>query len=124
MKFPRLSELEKALEFSWCKETSSDPEIWTKENHAWGQCAVTSLVLQDYFGGEIVNCKLGQISHYYNIIYGRKIDLTARQFPKGTEIPEGIPKPGNFESTRQYILSYPETVKRYFILKNLVEANL
>ena len=49
-----ISELEKAVKQAWGKETSSDPDNWSIENPAWGQCAVTSLVINDYLGGKLV----------------------------------------------------------------------
>ena len=89
--------LENALKNSWCKESSSNPEAWSPENPAWGQCAVTAAVINDYLGGEIIwaEAKLPDgknISHYFNKINGKEKDFTRIQFPKGTIIPEGIPK--------------------------------
>ena len=123
------SELEKALNTSWTKESSSDPENWTPDNPAWGQCAVTSLVVKDYLGGEIVwaNAVLPdgrEISHYYNRIEGTEKDFTRVQFPEGTKIPRGIPKTKEYSSTRDYVLSYPVTQQRYEILKQKVQENL
>jgi hypothetical protein len=120
------SDLEKVLENSWSKFTSSDPFKWSKNNIAYGQCAVTSLVVQDYFGGEIVwaNAILpdkSEISHYFNKINGTEEDFTRKQFPDGTIIPEGIPKTKEFKTTRLYILSYPSTKSRYETLKRNVE---
>lgn len=123
------SELEAALNKSWRKESSSDPENWTPENPAWGQCAVTALIVNDYLGGDIVwtNASLPdgrEISHYFNKIDGVEKDLTRVQFPEGTRIPEGIPKTKEYASTREYILSYPITQQRYDSLKEEVEAQL
>ncbi len=124
-----LSKLEQILKDSWSKETSSDPDNWSPENPAWGQCAVTSLIVNDCLGGEIVwapailpNGK--EISHYFNKINGKEIDLTREQFPSGTKIPLGIPKSKQFSTTREYILSYPETQRRYEILKQKVQKAL
>src|SRR5262249_33209808 len=56
-----------ALQASWSRETSSDYDRWTLENPAWGQCAVTALVLQDLMGGELLRCVLPKGgSHYWN----------------------------------------------------------
>jgi hypothetical protein len=121
------SDLEKALENSWSKFSSSDPFNWTKDNPSYGQCAVTSLVVQDYLGGEIVwaNVILAdgkEISHYFNHINGIEKDFTRKQFPEGTIISQGISKTMNFKSTRDYILSYPPTKSRYSILKTRVNS--
>jgi hypothetical protein len=118
--------LEKALENSWGSKTSSEPFKWTKENKTLGQCAVTSLIIQDYFGGEIVRAiaKLPdgkEISHYFNNISGIEKDFTRKQFPQGTIIPAGIPRENASISNRECILSYTVTKLRYDILKERVE---
>jgi len=122
----QLSKLEVALKNSWSKETTSDPDNWSQNNPSWGQCAVTSLVINDYIGGEIVwtQAKLPdgtEISHYLNKIGNKELDLTRNQFPEGTITSEGIPKTKGFPTTRDYILSFDKTLKRYQILKSQVE---
>ncbi len=123
------SRLELALKNSWTKESSSDSEGWSFENPAWGQCAVTALIINDYLGGEIVwaNAILPygrEISHYFNKICGFEKDFTIMQFPKETKIPNGIPKKKQYLTTRAYILSCRETQKRYEFLKARVEKFL
>ncbi|MEI6732009.1 MAG: hypothetical protein WCK90_05010 [archaeon] len=106
----------------WSKETSADA-LWTPENHSLGQCAVTSVLVQDYFRGEIVWAKVKDprsdtnVSHYFNVLNDLEVDLTREQFPEGSIIPLGVPKLNGFPSTREYVLSYPPTVARYEILK-------
>lgn len=41
---------------------------WTNSNPTYGQCVVTSLLVQELFGGEIY--KLENENHYYNLIDG------------------------------------------------------
>ena len=43
-----------ALKRSWSAETAYDASDWSPQNPARGQCAVSSLVVQDYLGGELV----------------------------------------------------------------------
>ena len=123
------SKLELVLRNSWTRESSSDPEIWNSDNPAWGQCAVTALIVNDYLGGEIVwaNAILPdgrEISPYFNKIEGIEKDYTKVQFPAGTTIPLGIPKTKEFLSTREYILSYPITQQRYELLEKKVRRFL
>ncbi len=140
---PKESVLEQALQASWCKETSSNP-LWNLRNPAKGQCAVTALVVQDYHGGEIVwteailptwkKVKLEYtsgtvppdkiVSHYFNFVHTMEKDYTRQQFPRKTQMTLGIPRLQGFSSTRDYVLSNPDTVRRYELLKGLVEERL
>ena len=43
-------------------------------------CAITSLIINDYFGGVICKIHVDGISHYFNLIEDRIIDLTSSQF--------------------------------------------
>ena len=124
----RLSNLEMALTDAYSKDTSSDSTNWSPENPAMGQCAVTALIVNDYFNGKIVwaNALLPDgknISHYFNNIDGIEIDLTRKQFPKGTIIHSGVDKTKGFQTTRDYILSYQSTKERYELLKQLIRNN-
>lgn len=113
-----LWELEEYLNMSWSKETSVD-ENWNVKNPALGQCAVTSLVVNDYYGGKIMRCMTSTGSHYYNLIDNRIIDLTASQFED--EIP---PYETGEERTREYLLSNENTKKRYELLSKNVKDNM
>lgn len=75
----------------WSRESSS---LWTAENPARGQCGVTALVIQDYFGGEILKTLVDGKSHFYNEINGCKYDFTADQF-------QSLPNYSNDPSTRE-----------------------
>jgi hypothetical protein len=105
----------------WDFDTSSDPESWSSENPALGQCAVTACLVQDLVGGEIVwNMAIcsdigrdGRFSHYFNHTPTGIIDLTSEQFPRGTKIGKGIPRLLGFNTTRDYVLSYRSTFIRY-----------
>lgn len=121
-----LIELEKALQKSWSKETSYLPDEWNHANAALGQCAVTALIVNDFFGGDIVWADAllpdGQmVSHYFNVIDGKVVDLTRSQFPQGTSIPEGREKKKGFGSTREFMVSSENTKKRYELLRERVK---
>jgi hypothetical protein len=64
----------------WSGDTSSPTDAWSQSNPAQNHCSITSLVVQDYFGGEILTTKTSGGTHFYNLIDGKKWDLTARQF--------------------------------------------
>jgi len=123
-----INQLEKILEKCWTKETSLDSENWIPENPSWGQCAVTACIVNDYFGGKIVWANvnmLGQdISHYFNNIDGKEIDLTRKQFSPETAVPQGIDKTKKFQTTRDYVLSFEKTAERYALLKSRVEKEM
>ena len=44
---------------------------WNESNKTLGMCAITSLVVNDYFGGEIAKTKVDGISHYFNLIHNQ-----------------------------------------------------
>lgn len=118
-----LQTLESALVKAWNEETSYDPKNWAPENPAWGQCAVTALVVQDYFGGKLLQVEVLNSrevsSHYYNELQdGREVDLTKRQFSSRTI----FRKPEYCD--RRSIFSFTETVRRYEILRSRIKLAL
>jgi len=87
---------------------------WRKEVPALNQCAVAALVVQDMFGGIILRAPMSDgDGHYYNQIDGVKVDPTKSQlfFVDAT-----VDFDKAEQRTRQYILSYPDTMKRYALL--------
>nr|WP_134684596.1 hypothetical protein [Brevibacillus migulae] len=69
--------LKQILFQTWSLQSSSK---WTPQNPAMGQCGVTSLVVQELLGGQLVKTKLPVGWHYYNVINGRRYDFTESQF--------------------------------------------
>lgn len=124
----RLDELFKFLELCWSRDTSADPDGWTRENPAWGQCAVTALVTQDFFGGEILRASLEDVagyqymrSHYWNRLpSGAQLDLSQRQFDRLAydKIPPGETR------TREYLMSNEGTRNCFARLRLAIEAEL
>lgn len=53
---------------------------WNENNKCFGMCAITSLIVNDYFGGDICKIYVNGISHYFNLIENNIIDLTSSQF--------------------------------------------
>jgi hypothetical protein len=107
-----LPDLLEGLVESWSRETSADPDRWSEDNPAWGQCAVTALVVQEYLGGALFRGEVGPISHYWNQLpSGQLVDLTRVQFGDDARIDRVEPR------TREYVLSHPETNHRYELLR-------
>ncbi|MBF6223979.1 hypothetical protein IU470_02420 [Nocardia abscessus] len=95
-----LGALANALRKSWSADTSS-ARGWAEDNGARGQCAVTACVVQDYFGGYILNTVATvpnneTVSHYFNIVDGKTIDRPdAAAVPAGDDIHEADRKAGS-----------------------------
>lgn len=89
---------------------------WSIENPSVGQCAVTALLYQDIYGGEIYFSE--NLDHSYNIVEGNKlVDLTQEQFEE--EI--------NYDGTpinRNELLENKCVSNRYNLLKSRYQALL
>lgn len=112
---PDIEELFSRLRVAWQANTSNAPDKWSPSNPAFGQCAVTALVVQDLVGGELVRGSFADGTHYWNRLPdGREVDLTAGQF-------NVRPKMSKVElRDREYLLSNPSTCRRYRqLLENL-----
>jgi hypothetical protein len=111
----RLRRLKGCLETAWSKETSVDPSNWSAHNPAWGQCAVTALVVQDELGGELLRAVVQGESHYWNRLpTGEEVDFTRQQFTSFPQDLEGLVR------SREYLLSTDDTVRRYQKLRAAV----
>ena len=109
---PRLPDLVVALRRAWAADTSTS-SAWCPENAALGQCAVTALIVQDLLGGDLIRSKVAQdVSHYWNRLPdGNELDLTRSQFDSFRLVaPIEV-------RTREYVLSFPDTQRRYDILR-------
>ena len=102
---------------AWCRETAhpSYQEKWSIDNPSCGQCVITALYIQEKYGGDIYACKVGNNSHFVNIINERIIDKTADQFG-GQEKIKYIS--GSFKfRTRESLLRSKDVRKRYQLFK-------
>jgi 8-oxo-dGTP pyrophosphatase MutT (NUDIX family) len=104
-----LSELESAIRASWSVWTSDpvDHAQWSPECPSRGQCAVTSLVVQDLFGGELLMAEVTRADgsrqgvHYWNrLVGGVELDLTREQFTAGEAIGTAAVVPRPVDITR------------------------
>jgi hypothetical protein len=113
-----LRELYAALVLAWGADNAFGNE-WSEMVPDLGQCAVTALVIQDYFGGSLLRCPFPPDgSHYWNLLSdGQEIDFTRGQF----EYLGRFPYRHKVElRARDYVLSFPDTSMRYSILKQRV----
>ncbi|WP_314945452.1 hypothetical protein [Bradyrhizobium cosmicum] len=72
-------EVQGVLRKAWSLSTASK---WTANNPAAGQCNVTSLLVHEVFGGDLLKTPLPAGDHFYNRIEGRRYDFTASQFDR------------------------------------------
>ena len=111
-----IKELDNLLKDSYSKETCYPKckDIWSNDNPTLGHCAIVSLIVNDYFNGEIYKTKVNGISHYFNIINNEIVDLTSDQFQ------EDIDYSNKELKTRDSILEDKDTLFRYNLLKLLL----
>lgn len=107
-------ELQRTLQVlteAWDSSTAAG-DHWSPHNPAQGQCAVSALLVQDLYGGELLRTVNEGESHYWNRLPdGTEIDLTRSQFTKWE--PEEI-----LVRERSYLLGSESTVARYGQLKD------
>lgn len=79
-----IEKIEKILLNVYSKETCYPKcrDNWNDNNKTLGHCAIVALIINDYFGGKICKIKVDGISHYFNVIDNKVVDLTASQFNK------------------------------------------
>lgn len=103
------------LNHCWDNDTCY-PEVlneWSVDNRSLGQCAITSLLVNDYLGGSIYKIIVNNIGHYFNLVDNEIVDLTASQFDRINIDYSNL----KFKS-REDLLLNADTKKRYNILKN------
>lgn len=83
---------------------------WSIKNPTLGHCAIVSLILNDYFGGEIYKIKVDGMSHYFNYIDNKIIDLTKDQFNCRVDYTNKQKK------SREEMLDNTDTLFRYKLL--------
>lgn len=70
------------LRAAYSRETSELEDQWTPDNPSIGQCHVTALLIQEKFGGHIVegHAHPHLVVHFWNVIDGITVDITRDQF--------------------------------------------
>jgi hypothetical protein len=123
-----LSEIEAAIRASWSLDTADEDDGWTPDNPARGQCDVTSLVVHDMFGGEILAAGVFRDgerveSHMWNRLPGgMEVDLTREQFRNGEVLgePSVRTRPAHFDSEHPRYHRY----EAYLVLARRVRERL
>ncbi len=119
MTVPLLSDIGRIISACWNRRTSYDPAGWSSRNRAWGQCAVTALIVQDLFGGVVLRGFVNGIEHYWNRLPNEEeVDLTRAQFANVHEVVSVAP------ASREFILASPSTAARYTELKRRVSMKV
>lgn len=113
MKNFNYEDIESHLLQCWSIKTSSK---WTAENPYKGQCGVTALVINDFFGGQILKTLTDNQWHFYNRLNGQRIDFTAKQFNSKLEYKD-------IETTRDEALKDTNELQ-YNELKGLMEKGM
>ncbi|HYZ17960.1 MAG TPA: hypothetical protein VE615_00315 [Gaiellaceae bacterium] len=123
-----LSQIEDAIRASWSLDTAEADDAWTPDNPARGQCDITSLVVHDIFGGEILAAGVFRDgdrveSHMWNRLPGgMELDLTRDQFKNGEVIGEPTvrSRPAHFDPGHPRYHRY----EAYLVLASRVRERL
>ena len=126
---PTLEQLIATLRHSWSGATSYADSDWSADNPARGQCVVSSLVVQDYLGGDLVRYAVKgdgiDEMHYCNMLDGGVLlDTTRSQYQAPvtfTLMPVDLK---HYKSVREKRLDDDETRERYELLRQRVAARL
>lgn len=126
---PSIEALVKALQNSWSADTCFDASEWSAANPALGQCVASSLVVQEYLGGELQRYRVTGASitdtHYCNVLAdGTVLDTTASQYQQPMTFEVTPIELKGFASVREKRLSEDETRSRYELLLSRVEQQL
>jgi hypothetical protein len=123
-----LVQLEQAIREAWSLDTAEEDDGWTPENPSRGQCDITSLVVHDLLGGELLAADVyleGERieAHMWNRLgSGIEVDLTREQFKRGEVVgqPTARQRPAHFDPTHPRYHRY----EQYLVLSARVRAHL
>jgi hypothetical protein len=123
-----LAQLERAVREAWSEDTADAENAWSPENPSCGQCDITSLVVHDLLGGELLAADVfldGKRveAHMWNRLpSGIEIDLTRSQFRQGEVIgePTTRERPAELDPTHPRYFRY----EQYLVLSERVRRRL
>ena len=103
----------------WCEYTCA-PRLrdeYSKRHMTWGQCSITSFLVQDIFGGRVLGVpRKGGTFHCYNDVDGHVFDITSEQFSG-----EELCYEGNPEQLREVHFAKKEKLERYEYLRRALK---
>jgi hypothetical protein len=123
-----LAEIEAAIRASWSFDTAEEDDGWTPDNPSRGQCDVTTLVVHDIFGGDLLAADVFREgvrveAHMWNRLPGGlEVDLTRDQFRNGEVVGEPTirTRPARFDSSHPRYHRY----QAYLVLADRVRERL
>jgi hypothetical protein len=123
-----LAQLEQAIREAWSLDTAEEDDGWTPENPSRGQCDITSLVVHDLLGGDVLAADVyldGERieAHMWNrLVFGVEVDLTRDQFRRGEMIGEPTvrTRPARFDPEHPRYHRY----EQYLVLSERVRVHL
>lgn len=116
---PKIREMYDKLLKIWAADTCAPRlrENWSPENPTYGQCSITSFLVQDLYGGKVYGIRLPDESyHCYNEACGSVFDLTSEQF-----LGEVLSYENNPEQFREVHFADEGKYQRYLLLKERFE---
>jgi hypothetical protein len=124
-----LVQLEQAIRESWSLDIADEDDDWSPDNPSCGQCDITSLVVQDLLGGELLGADVyldGEriMAHMWNRLpSGIEVDLTREQFKRGEVVGEPVERPRTAKIADP---SHPRfhRYEKYLILSQRVRSRL
>ena len=123
-----LAQLEEAIRGAWSEDTADEDDDWTPENPSRGQCDITTLVVHDLLGGEVLAADVfldgvRVEAHMWNRLpSGLEVDLTREQFRLGQVVgePSVRNRPATFDPAHPRYHRY----EKYLVLSQRVRATL
>lgn len=97
---------------------------WSTNNPSAGQCYVTAVLIQHYYGGKVCRCMVDGGSHYFNKIGCEIIDLTAEQFSYLDDYKDVLQKAYHLAKEVEIDIVSSSTYNRYLHLLDKVSMDI